>query len=94
MWLAGLCLPNPEPLLKCALVPPGRRRASDEEGTAEQQPHGGSGCHREGGRPQCQAASSGGFVLYRWCHYREDCLVEAACKGWQIGLMDLPHHGI
>jgi hypothetical protein len=68
----------------------GRRWAADEEDLAEQQPHCSTGCDREGGRPQHPVIGSGGFILYRWCYYREDCLVEAACKGWQIGLMN-PH---
>lgn len=92
--VAGSCLPSHDLLLKCTLIPLGRRRASGEEGAAEQQPHGGSGCPRQGGRPQRPAAGSGGLVLHCWCHYRKDCLVEAACAGRQIGLMDLPHHGI
>jgi hypothetical protein len=40
--------------------------------------------------PQHPVTGSGGFILYRWWYYREDCLIEAACKGWQIGLMN-PH---
>ncbi|XP_062953307.1 vesicle-associated membrane protein-associated protein B/C isoform X2 [Cynocephalus volans] len=60
----------------------GRRWTSDEEVCAEQQSHVSVSHHREGGRPQHPATRSGGFVLYRWCNYREDRLVEAACKGW------------
>lgn len=72
----------------------GRKRASREEGAAEQQPHGGSGCHWEGRRPQRAAAGSGGVVLYRRGHYRKDRLVEVACRGRQTGWTDPPHHGI
>ncbi|XP_004840997.1 vesicle-associated membrane protein-associated protein B/C isoform X2 [Heterocephalus glaber] len=72
----------------------GRRWASDEEDSTEPQPHCSTCCNWEGGRPQHSATGSGGFVLYCWCHYREDCLVKAACSGWQIGLMDAPYHGI
>ncbi|XP_021562637.1 vesicle-associated membrane protein-associated protein B/C isoform X2 [Carlito syrichta] len=60
----------------------GGRWPSDEEDGAEQQPHFGISCSWEGRGPQHPATRSGGFVLYRWRDYWEDCLVEAACKGW------------
>lgn len=72
----------------------GGRWTSDEEDGAEPRPHRGARCRGEGGGPQHPATGPGGFVLYCWCHYREDCLVKAACKGWQIGLRDPLYHGI
>nr|KAF6331309.1 VAMP associated protein B and C [Myotis myotis] len=72
----------------------GRRWTSDEENGAEQQPHSCIGHGREGGGPQHPAARAGSPVLHRRCHHREDRLVEAACGGGSIGLMDPPYHGI
>uniref|UniRef100_A0A8C9B1E0 VAMP associated protein B and C n=1 Tax=Prolemur simus TaxID=1328070 RepID=A0A8C9B1E0_PROSS len=60
----------------------GRRWTSEEEDGAEQQPHFSVVRGWEGGGPQHPSACAGGFVLYCWCNYWEDCLVEAACKGW------------
>lgn len=75
IWGLGLSL-------KCAFAPTGRRWAPDEEDGAEQQPHRSAGCHREGGGPQHPAAGSGGLVLHRRRHHREDRLVGVACEGW------------
>ncbi|XP_077908004.1 vesicle-associated membrane protein-associated protein B/C isoform X2 [Ictidomys tridecemlineatus] len=69
----------------------GRRWAPDEEDSAEQQPHRSAGCHWEGGGPQHPAAGSGGLVLHRRCHCRQDCLVGQHVKdGSQIEASTIP----
>ncbi|XP_070328568.1 vesicle-associated membrane protein-associated protein B/C isoform X2 [Odocoileus virginianus] len=67
----------------------GGRRTSDEEDSAEQQPHSRVSRGWEGGGPEHPAAGARRPLLHRWRDHREDRLVEAACETG-IGLMGPP----
>ncbi|XP_043335062.1 vesicle-associated membrane protein-associated protein B/C isoform X2 [Cervus elaphus] len=67
----------------------GGRRTSDEEDSAEQQPHSRVSHGWEGGGPEHPAAGARRPLLHRWRDHREDRLVEAACETG-IGLMGPP----
>lgn len=74
--------------------PAGRRRASEEEDGAEQQPSPRRGHGRQGGRPERPAARPGGPVLHRRRHRGEGRLVGGRRRRAAVGWTGSPCRGI